>query len=46
LISDTEGAKKIIQHNLHKTSTMPFEGGAVDIDTPEDYERLIKSKAG
>jgi molybdenum cofactor cytidylyltransferase len=46
LIGDTEGAKKIIQHNLHKTSTVPFEGGAIDIDTPEDYERLIKSKAG
>jgi molybdenum cofactor cytidylyltransferase len=46
LISDKEGAKKIIQHNLHKTSTIPFEGGAVDIDTPEDYERHTKSKAG
>lgn len=46
LISDTEGAKKVIQHNLHKTSTVPFEGGAIDIDTPEDYERLIKSKTG
>jgi molybdenum cofactor cytidylyltransferase len=46
LISDKEGAKKIIQQNLHKTSTIPFEGGAVDIDTPEDYERLTKSKAG
>jgi molybdenum cofactor cytidylyltransferase len=46
LISDMEGAKKIIQNNLHKTSTIPFEGGAFDIDTPEDYERLLKSKAG
>jgi len=46
LIGDMEGAKKVIQHNLHKTTTIPFEGGAVDIDTPEDYERLLKSKAG
>jgi molybdenum cofactor cytidylyltransferase len=45
-IADTEGAKKIIQHNLHKATTIPFEGGAVDIDTPEDFERLLKSKAG
>jgi molybdenum cofactor cytidylyltransferase len=46
LIADTEGAKKVIQHNLHKASTVPFEGGAIDIDTPEDYEQLLKSKAG
>lgn len=46
LIADTEGAKMIIQNNLHKTSTVPFQDGAIDIDTPEDYERLLKSKAG
>lgn len=46
LIADTEGAKKIIQNNLHKTSTVPFQDGAIDIDTPEDYERFLKSKAG
>lgn len=46
LIADTEGAKKIIQRNLPKTTTLPFEDGAVDIDTPEDYERLLKTRTG
>ena len=37
------GAKKIVQHHLEDTSTVSFEKGAIDIDTQEDYEKLINS---
>ncbi|WP_461453102.1 nucleotidyltransferase family protein [Mucilaginibacter sp.] len=35
-----EGAKKIIQKNTQFVDYIPFEKGSIDIDTPEDYERL------
>jgi molybdenum cofactor cytidylyltransferase len=38
-----EGAKKILQNHPNNIATIPFGGGSLDIDTPEDYERLIKS---
>ena len=35
-----EGAKKIVMKNLDVVSTIPFEGGEVDVDTEEDYKKL------
>jgi molybdenum cofactor cytidylyltransferase len=35
-----QGAKKIIQQNLEDVETFTFEEGAIDIDTPSDYENL------
>lgn len=35
-----QGAKRILQHHLGETVLVPFEPGAVDIDTPEDLRRL------
>lgn len=35
-----EGAKKIVMKNIDVISTIPFEGGEVDVDTEEDYVRL------
>lgn len=36
-----EGAKKIINKFLDDTVSIPFENGNIDIDTPEDYSKLI-----
>ncbi|MFH7000847.1 nucleotidyltransferase family protein [Flavobacterium bizetiae] len=36
-----EGAKKIINKFLDDTTAIPFENGEIDIDTMEDYNRLI-----
>lgn len=36
-----EGAKKIINAFLEDTVSVPFEKGAIDIDTAEDYQNLI-----
>jgi molybdenum cofactor cytidylyltransferase len=37
-----EGAKKILKNHPNDIAVVPFEAGSLDIDTPEDYERLIK----
>lgn len=36
-----EGAKKIINRFLEDTASIPFEKGNIDIDTEEDYNKLI-----
>ncbi|MET0944264.1 MAG: nucleotidyltransferase family protein [Flavobacterium sp.] len=36
-----EGAKKIINRFLDDTVSVPFEKGNIDIDTEEDYNKLI-----
>lgn len=36
-----EGAKKIINRFLDDAVSIPFEKGKMDIDTPEDYDKLI-----
>lgn len=36
-----EGAKKIINQYLNDSVAVPFEKGNIDIDTPEDYNKLI-----
>ncbi|WP_295211874.1 nucleotidyltransferase family protein [uncultured Chryseobacterium sp.] len=38
-----EGARKLILHYLDDTDSIPFEQGRWDIDTPEDYKKLINS---
>jgi molybdenum cofactor cytidylyltransferase len=41
LLQGQEGAKKIISRFEYDVSTIPFVTGAIDIDTPEDYESLF-----
>ena len=36
-----EGAKKVITRFLDNTASIPFEKGYIDIDTEEDYNKLI-----
>ena len=39
-VSDSEGAKKLIQQNPDKVDSVQFEGGKLDIDTPEDLQQI------
>ncbi len=40
-LTGEQGAKKIIQQNRNDVFPFQFEKGAVDIDTPSDYNQLI-----
>jgi molybdenum cofactor cytidylyltransferase len=39
-LPDDSGAKKLIANRLEDVFPIAFEEGAIDIDTPEDFERL------
>jgi len=39
-LSGEQGAKKIIQQNMDDVNIFTFDQGAIDIDTPSDYENL------
>lgn len=39
-LKSTEGAKQLIKRNIHEVFKVPFPEGAIDIDTPKDYEQL------
>lgn len=39
-LSGEQGAKKIIQQNMDDVNIFIFDEGAIDIDTPSDYENL------
>lgn len=43
LLNGREGAKKIFLQYPGEVSKVPFEKGAIDIDTEEDYINLMKS---
>jgi molybdenum cofactor cytidylyltransferase len=43
-LKDDEGGKSILTRLAHDVLAVPFPLGAADIDTPEDYERLMKSE--
>ncbi|WP_312900056.1 nucleotidyltransferase family protein [Chryseobacterium taichungense] len=43
-LTGEQGAKKIIQQNMQDVETFAFAKGAIDIDTPSDYDHL-KTKA-
>ena len=37
----SHGAKKILEARRAEVGTVPFDGGDVDVDTPEQYARLV-----
>jgi len=48
-LKNTEGAKQIIKKHIQEVFSVPFPEGAIDIDTPKDYEQfqtLMKSGEG
>lgn len=40
-LGDSVGAKHLINKHLNQVFGVPFPLGAVDIDTPQDYEQLL-----
>ncbi len=40
------GARKIIKKNENQVVSVHFTKGGIDVDTPEDYERLLRFKKG
>src|ERR687886_223557 len=48
-LKSTQGAKQLIRKHIHEVFSVPFPEGAIDIDTPKDYEQfqaLIESTQG
>lgn len=43
-LEDNSGAKSIILKYAEEVVALDFPGGAEDLDTPEDYDRFIKSR--
>jgi molybdenum cofactor cytidylyltransferase len=41
ILDGNEGAKKIIIKYHNEAASIPFEKGSIDIDTSEDYDRLV-----
>lgn len=39
-LSSREGAKQVIQKHTQEVVSIPFPEGAIDIDTPKDYEQF------
>ena len=39
-LKSSEGAKQLIKKHIQKVFRVPFPEGEIDIDTPNDYERL------
>lgn len=39
-LKSTEGAKQLIKRHIHEVFSVPYPEGAIDIDTPHDYEQL------
>jgi len=42
-MEDSQGAKKILMEMTGSVLSVDFPGGAVDLDTPEDYSAFLKS---
>jgi molybdenum cofactor cytidylyltransferase len=40
-LGDEEGARQIIRKYAGRAASVPFAGGATDLDTPEDYQHFI-----
>ena len=39
------GAKQVIERHASETHFLPFQGGEVDVDTPDDFSRLLNPTA-
>lgn len=40
-LTQAEGAKKVIQRHINSVVTVEFPQGAIDLDTPEDYQQFL-----
>jgi molybdenum cofactor cytidylyltransferase len=46
LIEDKAGARDVLRKLEKELITVPFAGGEIDLDTPEDYQRFIEGRLG
>ncbi|HEX7318346.1 MAG TPA: nucleotidyltransferase family protein [Pyrinomonadaceae bacterium] len=44
-LEGTAGAKQVIKRHASETHFLPFPGGEVDVDTPDDFSRLAAGDA-
>lgn len=42
-LTGSDGAKKLLKNHSQEIVIVPFDKGSIDIDTPEDYDRLLNS---
>ena len=40
-LPDDSGAKALIESSLHDVAQVEFKEGAIDVDTPADFERIV-----
>lgn len=40
-LNGQQGARRLLQQYAEDVAAVPFPEGSIDIDTPEDYERLV-----
>lgn len=40
------GAKQVIKRHASRAHFVPFPGGEIDVDTPDDFSRLLSTHAG
>jgi len=45
-ITDAAGAAQLLRQHPELVATVPFEGGAVDVDTPAQYAALLAGRRG
>ncbi len=43
-LEGSAGAKHVIEENASEADFLPFPGGEIDVDTPEDFSRLIENR--
>ncbi|HVG31816.1 MAG TPA: nucleotidyltransferase family protein [Pyrinomonadaceae bacterium] len=41
-LEGVDGAKQVIKRHASEAHFLPFQGGEVDVDTPDDFSRLIE----
>lgn len=44
-LEGTSGAKQVIKRHASEAHFLPFHGGEVDVDTPDDFSRLIEGES-
>ena len=44
-LENESGARKIIQQNKESVQTIDFPEGAIDLDTPNEYQKFVKGKS-
>jgi molybdenum cofactor cytidylyltransferase len=45
LLGGMSGAKQVIKRHASEAHFLPFPGGEVDVDTPDDFSRLIECES-